>query len=76
MFNIYAFIFGGSAGGADLVKVAPPERLADLAKKRADAVVDFLIKEKKIAASRVKAAEPDPKKQDSEKPRAVFEVYK
>lgn len=54
----------------------PPERLADLAKKRADAVVDFLIKEKKIAASRVKAAEPDPKKQDSEKPRAVFEVYK
>lgn len=54
----------------------PPERLADLAQKRAGSVVDFLIKEKKIDASRVKAAEPDAAKQDSEKPRAVFEVYK
>lgn len=54
----------------------PPERVADLCQKRANAVVDFLVKEKKIDAARAKAAEPDPKKQDSEKPRAVFEVFK
>jgi len=54
----------------------PPERVADLAKKRADAVVDFLIKEKKLDPARAKAAEPDPEKQNAEKPRATFEVFK
>ena len=54
----------------------PPERLADLAKKRADAVVEFLIKEKKLDASRARAAEADPEKQTSDKPRAVFEDFK
>ncbi|MBX3389299.1 MAG: DUF748 domain-containing protein [Phycisphaeraceae bacterium] len=54
----------------------PPERVVDLCQKRATAVVDFLVQEKKLDPSRVKAAEPDPTKQESEKPRAVFEVYK
>jgi hypothetical protein len=54
----------------------PPERVADLAKKRADAVVDFLIKEKKLDPARAKAAEADPEKQNAEKPRAAFEVFK
>jgi len=54
----------------------PPERVADLAKKRADSVVDFLIKEKKLDPARAKAAEPDPAKQKAEKPRAAFEVFK
>ncbi|MBL8876122.1 MAG: DUF748 domain-containing protein [Phycisphaerae bacterium] len=54
----------------------PPERIDALAKKRADTVVEFLIKEKKIDASRAKAADPDPAKQKSDKPRAVFEVFK
>lgn len=54
----------------------PPERVDALAKKRADTVVEFLIKEKKLDAARAKAAEPDPAKQKSEKPRAVFEVFK
>ncbi len=54
----------------------PPERVAELAKKRADAVVDFLVKEKKLDPTRAKAAEPDPAKQNAEKPRAAFEVFK
>ncbi|MGH7242156.1 MAG: DUF748 domain-containing protein [Phycisphaerales bacterium] len=54
----------------------PPERVADLAKKRSDSVVEFLIKEKKLDPARAKAAEPDPAKQKAEKPRAAFEVFK
>lgn len=54
----------------------PPERLPDLAKRRADAVVLFLTKEKQIDPKRAVAAEPDAAKSQAEKPIAVFEVFK
>ena len=53
----------------------PEERIVDLVKRRAEAVAVFLTKEKQIEASRVQAAEPDPEKQKSDKPRAAFEMF-
>ncbi|MBS0192180.1 MAG: DUF748 domain-containing protein [Phycisphaerales bacterium] len=63
---------------AALIEVVqlPPEKIDDLAKRRSQAVIALLTGEKKIDASRVKAAEPAPDKRDAEKPRAVFEVFK
>jgi hypothetical protein len=53
----------------------PEERIADLVKRRAEAVALFLTKEKQIDASRVQAAEPDAEKRKSDKPRAAFEMF-
>lgn len=51
------------------------ERIADLLKRRADAVAVFMVKEKQIDVSRVQVAEPDAAKRKSEKPRAAFEMF-
>ena len=53
----------------------PEERIADLVKRRADAVATFMVKEKQIEASRVQVAEPDPAKRKGGKPRAAFEMF-
>jgi hypothetical protein len=53
----------------------PEERIADLVKRRADAVSAFLTKEKQIDASRVQTAQPDAEKRASDKPRAAFEMF-
>ena len=53
----------------------PEERIADLVKRRADAVAAFMTKEKQIDASRVQTAQPDAEKRASEKPRAAFEMF-
>lgn len=53
----------------------PDERIADLVKRRAEAVAAFMTKEKQIDASRVQTAQPDAEKRASDKPRAAFEMF-
>lgn len=54
----------------------PPERVDDLMKRRAEAVVVFLTKEKQIDPKRAQVAEPANDKRDAPKPSAIFEVFK
>ena len=53
----------------------PPERVDDLMKRRAEAVVVFLTKEKQVDPKRAQVAEPAKDKRDGPKPSAVFEVF-